>query len=683
TRLETAARIHDPTRIDQVEEDNNYAVFVSYVEIYNNYVYDLLEDSPLDNFNQRPPQSKVLREDNAHNMYISGCSEIEVKSSDEAYDVFLRGQKRRRVANTQLNRESSRSHSVFNIRLVQAPLDTLGEEVVQDKDHVCISQLSLVDLAGSERSNRTKNSGDRLREAGNINASLMTLRTCIEVLRENQVYGGDKMVPYRDSKVTHLFKNYFDGEGKVRMIVCVNPAAVDYDENLHVMRFAEVTQEVQITRSTTVKFDVGLTPGRRQANQMYKEALSRVQNDENAELPVLPPIPFSWPEFPPLQVTDPSDDTTHRNLITFLIEQIKRRNTVLDDLSRKHSDFRQLVIDFEKEHEDLKNRCSQLESKLASKDKEIQRHEKKIKNLDSTNTMLHRQTQLYEQDLRDLQNQVSQKQRDLNKVRDEKKKVQAAMKGIMESENNRWEKECAKRVKATQIEMQGKIWVKDEKLRQLKEIVGTPNDSDSGVVETTRKPRTAPRPPHTRSKTSGDNKGKTPGRYQSRSPPPVPSRSHIPPVRLKHRRSKSTNSDVWIDHKPGTTLETETVLKPNIKKKKTVAIPKQKDMKADKYILTHQEEDSQGEMETQLIKGDVFQTRGGGHAVQFTDIETLKQESPTSNRKRRSSQPVVAAEEEASSGDWTDVETRCAVGIEGRPGQNTPSVMHTTKRTKH
>ena len=76
------------------------------------------------------------------------------------------GQKRRRVAETQLNHESSRSHSVFTIRLVQAPLDPSGEEVMQDKSKVTVSQVSLVDLAGSERTSRTNSSGDRLREAG-------------------------------------------------------------------------------------------------------------------------------------------------------------------------------------------------------------------------------------------------------------------------------------------------------------------------------------------------------------------------------------------------------------------------------------------------------------------------------------------------------------------------------------
>jgi kinesin family protein 23 len=125
-----------------------------------------------------------------------------------------------------LNAESSRSHSVFNIRVVQAPLD--GQVSLNDhcsyhgiktkeglsfylkgatlEKMLTVGQLSLVDLAGSERNSRTKTTGERLREAGSINNTLMTLRSCMEILRENQLNGTNKMVPYRDSKITHLFK---------------------------------------------------------------------------------------------------------------------------------------------------------------------------------------------------------------------------------------------------------------------------------------------------------------------------------------------------------------------------------------------------------------------------------------------------------------------------------------------
>merc|ERR1719186_211223 len=123
-----------------------------------------------------------------------------------------------------------------------------------------VGQLALVDLAGSERTNRTGNTGQRLQEASKINQSLMTLRNCIEVLRDNQTSGGNKAVPYRDSRVTHLFRNYFEGE-----------------ENVNVMQFSELTQEVQIERAVGVRFDLGLTPGRRRANQVYKEAVRRLE----------------------------------------------------------------------------------------------------------------------------------------------------------------------------------------------------------------------------------------------------------------------------------------------------------------------------------------------------------------------------------------------------------------------
>lgn len=217
----------DPSALDGINEDNMYAVFITYIEIYNNSVYDLLEDTPV-----TPDQRKIIREDASHNMYVHMATEVEVKSLREALEAFRKGQIRKRMGDTNLNAESSRSHSVFTIRLVQAPTDSQGENILQDRRTVTVSQLSLVDLAGSERTSRTNNTGQRLREAGNINNSLMTLRTCLEILRENQLSGSNKKVPYRDSKVSLLFKNYFEGEGSVKMIVCINPRNEDYGESV-------------------------------------------------------------------------------------------------------------------------------------------------------------------------------------------------------------------------------------------------------------------------------------------------------------------------------------------------------------------------------------------------------------------------------------------------------------------
>uniref|UniRef100_A0A673BB04 Kinesin-like protein n=1 Tax=Sphaeramia orbicularis TaxID=375764 RepID=A0A673BB04_9TELE len=516
-------------KCDNVDDDCCYSVFVSYIEIYNNYIYDLLEDAPFDPIRPKPPQSKLLREDQNHNMYVAGCMEVEVKSTEEAFEVFWKGQKKRRIANTQLNRESSRSHSVFTVKLAQAPLDADGDHILQDKNQVTVSQLCLVDLAGSERTSRTRAEGSRLREAGNINQSLMTLRTCIEVLRENQMYGTNKMVPYRDSKVTHLFKNYFDGEGKVRMIVCVNPKADDYEESSLVMRFAEMAQEVEVARPVDRPI-CALAAGRRHRNQAFRDELSRRLeergNSNNAEDPgLLNQLIESLPPIPRCELVDPADDQTLPNLI----EVLERRHHIRQMITEQFNQTGTCV----KSQVDLNQ-----QSKISEKDKvilnqrsEIDRLEKKSKTLEYKIDILQKTTDMYEQDKRSLQLELETREQRLQKELSERRRMEQRMQGMVTDTKLKWEKECERRVNAKQLEMQNKLWVKDEKLKQLKAIVTESNSSCSAER----------------------------------------------PQRPSRERDRDRNMG-------------------------------------------------------QKRSGDVFKTRGGGQAVQFTDIETLKQENPTAPR---------------------------------------------------
>lgn len=108
-------------------------------------------------------QVKILREDCNNNIYVNGVVEIEVKTAEEAIELYRIGNKRKRMGQTSLNAESSRSHSIFTIRLVAS-----NNNCVKEKKSLIVSQLSLVDLAGSERCNRTNCSGQRLKEAGII-----------------------------------------------------------------------------------------------------------------------------------------------------------------------------------------------------------------------------------------------------------------------------------------------------------------------------------------------------------------------------------------------------------------------------------------------------------------------------------------------------------------------------------
>uniref|UniRef100_A0A673KIP6 Kinesin-like protein n=1 Tax=Sinocyclocheilus rhinocerous TaxID=307959 RepID=A0A673KIP6_9TELE len=667
-------------KADGVDEDSSYSVFVSYIEIYNNYIYDLLEETPIDPIKPKwngagtplrnntefiPPQSKILREDQNHNMYVAGCTEVEVKSTEEAFEVFWRGQKKRRIANTQLNRESSRSHSVFIIKLAQAPLDADGDNVLQDKNQVNVSQLCLVDLAGSERTSRTRAEGSRLREAGNINQSLMTLRTCIEVLRENQMCGTNKMVPYRDSKVTHLFKNYFDGEGKVRMVVCVNPKADDYEETLLVMRFAEMTQEVEVARPVDRPI-CGFAAGRRQRNQAFKEELTRRLEECGGPVDgVCELVTFSqnllqsFPPLPPCVISGPNDDVT----LPRLIEALEKRHKIRHMMIEEYNKTGKIITLFRAQDSNLlskENFIQEQRGKLGEKEKmiqnqknEIDRLEKKSKMLEYKIDILQKTTNIYEEDKRSLQQELESREQRLQREMSEKRRVETRMQGIVTDAKLKWEKECERRVNAKQLEMQNKLWVKDEKLKQLKAIV------TEGKTEN-RQPQ---RP-------SREN-DKVPAK-RSASPSPVPTG---PPVRPLHRRSHSAGGERWVDHKPTTNVDLDTVLQPNIPNAIKVNAPNEKALsKCDKYVLTHQEVASDGEIQTKLIKGEVFKTRGGGQAVQFTDIETLKQENPVA-RKRRSS--GTGPDGETMEGDWTDVETRCSVALEMRAGSNLgPGYQH-------
>lgn len=541
---------------------------------------------------------------------------------------------------------------------------------IQDKSQVIVSQLCLVDLAGSERTMRTGAEGTRIREAGNINQSLLTLRTCIEVLRENQLCGTNKMVPYRDSKVTHLFKNYFDGEGKVKMIVCVNPKADDYEETLLVMRFAEMTQEVEVARPMDRPM-CGFTPGRRNRNAAFREELSRRleerggpidgHKDISSVLGVMNPLP----SLPSCVLSDPHDDITLPRLIEALQNRQKLRQNMVDKFNQAAGIMKSMLQEWDSKCSSKENYIHEQNAKLLEKDQiiannraEIERLEKKAKTQEHKIDILQKTTKLYEDDKRSLQHELGTREQRLQRELSEKRRMEQRMQGAVSDTQHKWEKECARRVNAMQLEMQNKLWVQDERMRQLKAIVSESKTPGRPVPPPRQTPSTRP----SREETRG------PPAKRSASPSPLHSTT---PVRPMHRRSRSAGGEKWVDHKPSSNLELGTVLQPVLSNAIQVSTPSEKALsKCDRYVLTHQEVASDGEVQTKLIKGEVIKTRGGGQAVCFTDIETLKQELPTApSRKRKSSEGATPNHKE-SDGSWTDVETRCSVAVEMRAGSN-------------
>ena len=494
-----SSRITDQSLVQGIVEDNSYSVFISYFEIYNNYVYDLLDDASdaplLALRTHRGPQAKNMREDVRHSMYVGGGIEVETRTASEAYALLGRGQKMRRQSHTNLNHTSSRSHAIFNIRLVQSPLDTNGEEVLQDNLKISVSQLSLVDLAGSERTSRTKSGGAQLREAGSINSSLMVLRTCIETLRDNQTHGSNKLVPYRDSKLTHLFKNFFDGEGKVRMIICLNPRNQDYEEMTYVMKFSELTQSVSVERSEAPRQDGSFSVGRRRANLLYKSSLQQLEEErkmKQAEEEALATLdmaigrePGNHPISAALPPLAPDIDRylmrelSIQDFIKLLRDRAVTRGRLKNSLSKKQTMFRQMLVAIEEERDQLRLCNTKLSTELDGKEEEIKLIQERAKNLQKRNDQLKKTADTYLQSKRELEVEVEGSEQRLEEERRRTERTRSMIQDILYHEKVKWESKMRLKVPRNEEELVLIIKEKESVLEEIRNLTDEQADSQA------------------------------------------------------------------------------------------------------------------------------------------------------------------------------------------------------------
>lgn len=224
--------LFERTQKEQREEEG-FTVEVSYMEIYNEKVRDLLDP-------KGGRQTLRVREHKVLGPYVDGLSRLAVASYKDIESLMSEGNKSRTVAATNMNEESSRSHAVFNIILTHTLTDlqsgTSGEKV---------SRLSLVDLAGSERAAKTGAAGERLKEGSNINKSLTTLGLVISALAEQGIAKNkNKFVPYRDSVLTWLLKDCLGGNSRTAMVATISPAADNYEETLSTLRYADRAKSI-------------------------------------------------------------------------------------------------------------------------------------------------------------------------------------------------------------------------------------------------------------------------------------------------------------------------------------------------------------------------------------------------------------------------------------------------------
>lgn len=213
-------------------------VRISYLEIYNEQVRDLLAARP-----SSRSQGLLLIEDPDKGVYAADLIEYEVGSAAEVGKLVVEGNSRRTMAPTGANQFSTRSHAVLQVSVERNDSEVDGQ--------VTSSKLCLIDLAGSERAAATENRGVRMFEGANINRSLLALGNCINILSDPDKTG--KFVPYRDSKLTRLLKDALGGNTKTVMLACVSPAFSAYEETLHTLKYAERAGRIKLSATRNFK----------------------------------------------------------------------------------------------------------------------------------------------------------------------------------------------------------------------------------------------------------------------------------------------------------------------------------------------------------------------------------------------------------------------------------------------
>ncbi|KAJ7551194.1 hypothetical protein O6H91_06G004200 [Diphasiastrum complanatum] len=216
--------VKDVFNIIQETPSREFLLRVSYLEIYNEVINDLLDPAG---------QNLRVRED-AQGTYVEGIKEEVVLSPAHALSLIAAGEELRHVGSNNFNLLSSRSHTIFTLTVESSARD-------DDDEEVTLSQLNLIDLAGSE-SSKTETTGLRRKEGSYINKSLLTLGTVIAKLSD----GKASHIPYRDSKLTRLLQSSLSGHGRISLICTITPASSNTEETHNTLKFAHRAKCVEI-----------------------------------------------------------------------------------------------------------------------------------------------------------------------------------------------------------------------------------------------------------------------------------------------------------------------------------------------------------------------------------------------------------------------------------------------------
>ncbi|GAV07927.1 hypothetical protein RvY_17703-2 [Ramazzottius varieornatus] len=620
----------------QVDNFLRYSVFVSYIEIYKDCVFDLLQKD--DSVDANKPTTlrilKDLRRGVGGTYFVAGVNEIEVQNADEALALLERGQTVRQIASTKLNAESSRSHTIFNIRLVAAPIE---DGVIQED--VFISLLSLVDLAGSERAKNTENGAERLKEAGKINNSLMGLRVMMETLRQKQsskngpirekAIGGD--AGFRHTKLGTLFQSFFDEQGTVKMIVCINPASNQYNELGSVLAFAEGTQDVR----TALRDDPYDTKGRarkaeererkrqeqaleesrqaerakRKAQEMEASAHSTYQEEHSKRRS---DITMTFHGF---LLHDHTDTRTLPALAEYLEERIRRHKQMAASLMEQETEFARRLAYMTQQNTTLKRENLAFRAHLSHRDDQFDELYKKYQSLLEESNMNHQHKIDLGRELQDLMDAHEEERKEWQRRLQEE-----SLRMEEDSDNFRDENSLEDRRKKQATASRVRTMVQRVNESGSTVTPSAPTISNSSTLDSSSRYQLRKT---TIAKSSTSKKVTCTTDSANRQPPPH-FNLHYNAGGVQ-RRSKGK----LLMQSSKYRVPIGSILKPGGKAFRcslSKTDPKMEDFqKVDNYALEHQDADSQGDLETHIITGKVRPTAGDGYAIVFDTVETLKQ----------------------------------------------------------
>ncbi|KAI6215336.1 hypothetical protein M3Y94_00373800 [Aphelenchoides besseyi] len=359
--------------IAKCKQDKTFLVRVSYLEIYNEEIRDLLAK------NQK--HGLEIKERPDIGVFVKDLIPLTVSSADQMYKIMQFGNINRHTGATNMNEQSSRSHALFTVTIECS-------EKINNHQHLTLGKLHLVDLAGSERQTKTGASGDRLKEASKINLSLSTLGNVISALVDSKA----THIPYRNSKLTRLLQDSLGGNSKTVMVANIGPATYNYDETISTLRYANRAKNIKnVARINEDPKDALLRKFQQEIEQLRKqletEDGSGESDDEDAEADGKAPHSH-WDE----RIRDMEQDIFERRKKLDeergMAEGERRR--LADELVQKERE----LANSKSEHEKLMNQLALIERKLiVGGENMLEKAEKQAQLLEQSNIEFERARQ--------------------------------------------------------------------------------------------------------------------------------------------------------------------------------------------------------------------------------------------------------------------------------------------------